>query len=77
MSALRESLFKLEQVVGRLESSMNGLEKSMRGKQRDMFGAPVSRNGNGAKSGKVYDGALVAKKLDKTIKRVESLLQDS
>ncbi len=77
MSALRESLARLEQVVSKLEGSLGGLEKTMKGKQRDMFGAPISAsNGNSAKSKKTYDGVLVSKKLDSTIARVEKLLRE-
>ena len=64
MSLIQQALYRLDHAVESLEGSLHGLEKTMAGQQRDMFAAPAKP----AKAGQI------AKRLDRTIERVEKLL---
>ena len=80
MSAVIESLRKLEQSVLGLEASVGGMEGRI-DTQRDMFGGPdVALDANGTpKSAIVSDipeAEVIAKRLDFAITKVEELLQE-
>jgi hypothetical protein len=70
VSALHQALSKLDFMVDKLEDSLSGLEQSMAGQQRDMFGQPLASNQNKTR----VDRAEVARRLDKAIGKVETLL---
>ena len=76
MSAIQAALEKLDSAIIRAEAAAGGVEVALQGQQRDMFGAPeVSTS---AANGESYiDGAVVAQKLDSTIKKMEQLLEDA
>ena len=90
MSAIFETLARLDQVVSKLEQSAVEQEKKAAAKaaagktnQQDLFSAPVRAAGTG--SGPVavasptvvpFDAALFTRKLDMTIKNVENLLKE-
>lgn len=50
--------------------SAHSLEKSRTGQQRDMFAQPTA-----TRPGGFPDSAVIAKRLDKAIKKVEELLE--
>ena len=77
MSAIKHALAKLDDVVERLEGSMDGLEESLAGEQRDMFASPSNQNTSAKKNGHgSIDGAILAKRLDSAIKKVETILKE-
>lgn len=54
---------------------MHGMELAMAGQQRDMFGEIIpAKGGKNNGNGLPFDSALISKKLDKAIKKVEELL---
>lgn len=69
MSALYQALSRLDFAVDKLENSLSGLENSLTGQQRDMFGQPASNQNKGK-----IDRREVARRLDKAIGKVETLL---
>ncbi len=69
MSRIQQALSKLNHAIGHLEMSAHGLERSRMGQQRDMFAQPIA-----AKAGGFANSAVIAKRLDKAIKKVEELL---
>ncbi len=69
VSSIQQALSKLNSAVGRLEMSAHSLERSRTGQQRDMFAQPTA-----TKPGAFPDSAVIAKRLDKAIKKVEELL---
>ena len=73
MSAVMEALVRLEKAVAAVEQGMGRVEDSTRGYQRDMFGGPSVPLEDSANNVK----AAVAQKLDQTIAKVESLLEDA
>ncbi len=89
MSAIINSLSKLDVALGRLEDAAVKQQQQVKAvraaaavPQHDLFnGAPVS-NGNGrlavlASNGRrPADSAVIAKKLDKAIERIEQVLKE-
>ena len=71
MSAIRESLLKLDGAINNLEGSMGGLENSLAARQHDMF-ANMPSNENG----EPVTPKEVSMKLDLAIKKVEEILKD-
>jgi len=64
VSAVKQALVKLNDVVGNLESSLDNLEANRTGEQRDMFGGPA------------VNVNVVAQKLDNAIEGLEGVLQE-
>ena len=73
MSALRDALESLNLAILKLEDTAETIEASRRGEQRDMFSAPATSNQNAPG----FPSAVVAKRLDSAIEKVEKLLKDS
>jgi hypothetical protein len=84
VSAIFETLSRLDQVVGKLEQAAAEQEKKaakQNGNQQDLFNMPQRLAGTGA--GPVanptvvpFDAALFTRKLDMTIRNVENLLKE-
>lgn len=76
MSVIQAALEKLDSAIIRAEAAAGGVEVALQGQQRDMFGVP--EGSKPAANGESYiDGAVVAQKLDSTIKKMEQLLEDA
>lgn len=75
MSAIRQSLIKLDAAVNSLENSLMTMEQSMTGQQRDMFGNVIKKNKNKS-NGNDLQAAVIAKRLDQAIEKVEGLLSE-
>jgi hypothetical protein len=67
VSLIDRSLYRLDMSVRKLEGSMRVVERAFAGQQRDMFSVPEPANN---------DGALIAKRLDSAIEKVEALLKE-
>ncbi len=76
--AIKNAVRNLGQSVGNLEGSLGSLEEALAGQQRDMFGGPANSNGsgNGVVNGNGAQAAIVAKRLDHAIEKVEQLLAE-
>jgi len=76
VSVLEQALRKLDQAVAKAEKAAGHVETSLAGQQRDMFGHPTGAAA--ANSSESYiDGAVVADKLNSTIKKMETLLEEA
>ena len=73
MSALRQAIENLEDAVGKMENSVLSVEGSLTGEQRDMFSAPARKVAVAAS----LQGAVMAKRLDQAIEKVEQLLSEA
>ncbi len=73
MSALRDALESLNLAILRLENTAETVEASRKGEQRDMFSSPMANNTNAPG----FPSALVAKRLDSAIEKVEKILEES
>ncbi len=73
MSVLRQAIENLEDAVGRLEGSVLSFEKDMTGEQHDMFTAPAKKVAAAAS----VQGAIIARRLDSAIEKVEQLLSEA
>ena len=81
MSAVIQSLRKLDQVVETLEGSVETLETRHAGTQRDMFGGPdMTLDAHGRPKSAVIssipDAQAIARRLDFAINKVEELLRE-
>ena len=81
MSAVIESLRKLEQSVQGLEASVGNMEGRIADTQRDMFGGPdVELDANGSPKAAIVadipEAEVIAKRLDFAITKVEELLKE-
>ena len=74
MSAIKQALEHLNSSLQNLENSLSGFEKSLTGTQRDMFGGPPPSNENTCNG---VDAAVVAKRLDIAIEKVEEILSEA
>lgn len=78
MSAIKQALNKLDISIRKLEGSVDVIEETLAGQQRDMFAAanakaPKASNGNGHD----FESGLFAKRLDRAIEKVETILKES
>jgi hypothetical protein len=70
VSEVKKALSNLSYIVGKLEDSVDDMEQAMAGQQRDMFASGKALNGKKGAAGRV-----LAERLDRTIEKVETLLQ--
>ena len=74
VTALKQALEKLNTSLVNLESCVSGLEDNLAGQQRDMFGGHATASNENVNT---IDAALVAKRLDIAIERVEQVLSEA
>lgn len=79
MTAIVNAISALNQSLEKLESVASDKEKVLKASQQDLFNNGSHANGvaNGNSSSIAIDPAVLAKKLDVTIERVEQLLREA
>jgi hypothetical protein len=76
VSAIKHALARLDSAISKLEGAAESYESSLTGAQRDMFVAPAKPNGMKKQNGHDLDSALMARRLDQAIEKVEAILKD-
>jgi hypothetical protein len=69
------ALLELDEAMSTLEESVNVLEKIANGQQRDLFGNWIG--GPPPANEPAYDTALLSRKLDAAIGRVQQILSEA